>query len=173
MTTTYRYFCKVNESNGHLSQWSQDPIIEAPLPDDLRIPSIPIPLGTIFPTAEHRMMYGKAILFGDDEIASAILQVQTPKEAKALGRRVSGFDETLWLTVCDKLVEASNYLKFTQNPELRELLINTGTDQLVEAADYDRIWGIGYDRHTAYQNRANWGQNKLGKALMRVRDRIH
>lgn len=173
MAANYRYFCKINQPNGRLSQWSADPIIEAQLPNDLQITVIPIPIGTIFPTAEHRMMYGKAILFGDEDKANEILHAQTPNEVRKLGRQISGFDQTLWDTYSDKLVEASNYLKFTQCQELRDFLIDTGTDILVEAASYDRIWGVGYDASNAYQNRANWGLNKLGNALMRVRDRLH
>jgi ribA/ribD-fused uncharacterized protein len=170
--TTYRYFCKITEPNSWFSQWSSYPIIEAPLPADLVLPAIPIPLGTIFPTAEHRMMYGKAILFGDDEKAAEILHAQTPKDVKSLGRQVSGFDQAAWNATCDKLVEASNYLKFTQSIELRNRILATGTDTLVEAASYDRVWGIGYSAANAYANRNNWGENRLGKALMKVRNRI-
>ena len=155
-----------------MSQWSQDQIIEAPLPQDLQIPAIPIPQGTIFPTAEHRMMFGKAILFGDEDKAQEILAALTPKEVKALGRQVSGFDQDVWEQHCDKLVEASNYLKYTQSQTRRQELLATGTATLVEAADYDRVWGIGYDAASALQNIPNWGQNRLGKALMKVRDRI-
>ena len=41
-----------------------------------------------------------------------------------------------------------------------------------EASSFDRIWGIGYEASNAEANKDHWGQNLLGKALMRVRDRI-
>ncbi len=43
---------------------------------------------------------------------------------------------------------------------------------MVEASPFDRIWGVGYDAANAESNRGNWGENLLGKALMRVRDRL-
>lgn len=38
-----------------------------------------------------------------------------------------------------------------------------------QASPRDRIWGVGYDAEHAEANRADWGENLLGKALMRVR----
>ena len=67
-----------------------------------------------------------------------------------------------------------NYLKFSQNPHLRNYLINTGNRILVEASPYDRIWGIGISEKDAVQETPNnWrGLNLLGFALMEVRDRL-
>ena len=44
--------------------------------------------GIQFQTAEHWMMYSKAALFDDAEMQAAVLLAETPKAAKALGRRV-------------------------------------------------------------------------------------
>lgn len=41
-----------------------------------------------------------------------------------------------------------------------------------EASPYDSIWGIGFSAANAGVNTDNWGENLLGKALMRVRDRL-
>lgn len=41
-----------------------------------------------------------------------------------------------------------------------------------QASPRDRIWGIGFGRERAESQRARWGLNLLGKALMRVRDRL-
>ena len=41
-----------------------------------------------------------------------------------------------------------------------------------QASPYDRIWGIGYGAAKADANRESWGENLLGKALMRVRERL-
>jgi hypothetical protein len=43
----------------------------------------------------------------------------------------------------------------------------------LKASPYDRIWGIGYDAENAGSNRQYWGKNLLGKALERVRGRLH
>jgi len=49
--------------------------------------------GVTYPTAEHFMMAKKAELFGDAEARDAILAATAPGKAKALGRKVKGFDE--------------------------------------------------------------------------------
>lgn len=52
--------------------------------------------GTFYPTAEHWMMASKARLFGDEETLNRILKATDPKTAKALGRKVKNFGETVW-----------------------------------------------------------------------------
>lgn len=44
-----------------------------------------------FHTTEQYMMYWKALLMGDDEMALKIADCKTPAEAKAMGRQVSSF----------------------------------------------------------------------------------
>ena len=41
-----------------------------------------------------------------------------------------------------------------------------------QASPFDRIWGVGFSATNAEGNRDKWGQNLLGKALMRVRERL-
>ncbi len=84
-------------------------------------------------TTEHYMMYQKAILMGDEEIAAKILAAPHPSEAKALGRQVKNFDGQKWNAHCDQIVEMANYLKFSQHSDLREVLMSTGDKELVEA----------------------------------------
>lgn len=42
----------------------------------------------------------------------------------------------------------------------------------MKASPYDRIWGIGFSAANAEVNADYWGENLLGKVLMRVRDRL-
>jgi NADAR domain len=65
-----------------------------------------------------------------------------------------------------------NWWKFSQNRAFRECLIETGERELCEASRADRLWGIGYNAKEALQYRRLWGENLLGKALMRVREKI-
>ena len=119
-------------------------------------------------------MYNKAIVFDDQEVAEKIALEPEPGKQKALGRKVKGFDNKIWNAKREKIVEDGNWWKFTKSKEsdLRKMLLETGDRLLVEASPYDRIWEVGYSAANAEANRGNWGENLLGKALMRVRDRL-
>ncbi|WP_199737123.1 MULTISPECIES: NADAR family protein [Micromonospora] len=127
--------------------------------------------GRTYPTAEHWMMWHKATLFGDVEIAGRVLAAGHPDRAKALGRQVRGFDEATWAARRYDIVVAGSVAKFGQHEELTRFLLGTGDRVLVEASPLDRIWGIGL---AADDPRASdpgrWqGENLLGFALMAAR----
>lgn len=123
---------------------------------------------------EQYMMACKAELFGDQEIREQILGCSDPKQIKALGRKVRGFDQAVWDKFKYAIVLNGNWCKFSQNRELREFLLSTGDSVLVEASPYDRIWGIQLSADTPEaQNPFRWrGENLLGFALMEVRDEL-
>jgi ribA/ribD-fused uncharacterized protein len=130
--------------------------------------------GHAFNCAEQYMMYGKAVLFGDAEAAAAILASTAPKQQKALGRTVRSFNDAAWKARREQIVSDGSRAKFTQNPALREALLETAGTELVEASPFDRIWGIGLaatDRRA--EDPSQWrGQNLLGKILTRLRDEL-
>ena len=130
--------------------------------------------GHTYQYAEQYMMYQKAVLFGDMAIAAEILKAETPDEQKALGRKVANFDREVWDAHAREIVGQGNYYKFTQNPHLFEVLMATGTKQLVEAAHYDPVWGIGLRADdSAAQDPANWkGTNWLGGTLTKLREEL-
>ena len=128
--------------------------------------------GVTFNCCEQFMMYSKAMLFGDTETAQKILKAETPREQKELGRGVKNFDKEVWEQHARDIVYEGNYYKFTQNPALWRALSDTGNKRLVEAADYDQVWGIGLraDDPDA-QDPAKWkGANWLGDTLTSLRD---
>ena len=122
-------------------------------------------------TAEHHMMYKKAILFGDNCAAEKLLSASNPGEAKAIGREVLGFNQETWNEHRFEIVVSANAAKFSSNPELKNFLINTGSRVLVEASPVDKIWGIGLAEDNPDCHNPNlWrGTNLLGFALMEVR----
>src|ERR1051325_3815815 len=81
--------------------------------------------GNTFICAEQYMMHGKAGLFDDHAIAAELLAARPPRQHKALGRKVKGFDDAVWKREREAIVRAGNHAKFTQNPELHELLLAT------------------------------------------------
>jgi len=131
--------------------------------------------GRTFLTAEHYMMYRKALLFGDARMALAILEAKTAPEAKRLGKLVSNFDTVLWDSYKSAIVTDGNLLKFSGNLELRAKLLSTGSAILVEANPKDFVWGVGLPKNDIrLEDPYAWkGKNLLGFALMEVRRRLH
>ena len=127
--------------------------------------------GRDYATAEHAMMYRKAMMFGDYECAEKILDSTCPREAKKLGRQVKGFIPHIWDNLKYLIVETNNIARFKQNPDLLKFLLSTGDKVLVEASPYDKIWGIGMGIEDARKSTPmEWrGENLLGFALMGAR----
>jgi ribA/ribD-fused uncharacterized protein len=149
------YFWKTQGENSIYSQW-----YPAGFSDEKQF----------YENAEQYMMYQKALLFNDKEIAEKILQNIDPARIKTLGRQIKGFKENVWNAHKEEIVFQGNLLKFTQNIDLKKRLISEPVDTLfVEASPMDRIWGIGFDAKNAVKNRKKWGENLLGKCIGRVR----
>lgn len=139
-----------------------------------------------FHSVEQYMMYEKALLFGDTEVAKTVMSLdyETPdglpderwdsqlKEIKALGRKVNGFDSKVWDAKCYGIVLIGVAAKFKQNKEHLAKLIETNDALICEAASYDKIWGIGMNRDDPrVQNPLEWqGKNLLGDCIMFVRN---
>lgn len=120
---------------------------------------------------EQYMMWSKAMLFGDTEVADKIMESISPREIKALGRQVKNFDQAVWDQHKERIVYDANYAKFTQNRKLKKALIDTEGKLIVEASPYDRIWGVGlYESDDRILDTCKWpGKNLLGNAIMQVR----
>ncbi|CAM4001628.1 NADAR domain-containing protein [Flavobacterium branchiophilum] len=131
--------------------------------------------GVEYKTAEHWMMAKKAALFVDTATLEKILACNSPAEAKKLGREVTNYDEQRWLNNRFQIVKEGNLHKFSQNKKLKEFLLNTKDNILVEASPVDAIWGIGMaSDHKDCTHPERWrGLNLLGFALMEVRDELH
>jgi ribA/ribD-fused uncharacterized protein len=120
------------------------------------------------------MMVQKALLFSDNEVAKEILEVTgitsgDMASVKALGRKVSNFNDDTWNSNRDRIVLEGSLHKFRQNPELKENLLATGEKVIVEASPRDRIWGVGFGEKNALNQKERWGLNLLGKALEKTR----
>lgn len=141
---------------GCLSQWWQAPFVVD---------------GVTFGTAEHYMMWRKAMLFGDADSAEQILLASHPGRAKELGRGVRNFDQQRWDAHRYEIVVAGNVAKFGQHPELLRFLLGTGERVLAEASPIDRVWGIGLTADDPRaEDPAQWrGLNLLGFALSEAR----
>ena len=124
--------------------------------------------------AEQYMMAGKARLFKDNETLKLILMNKDPAKIKSLGRKVKNFNEQQWKDNREKIVEQGNFYKFSQNNDLKEILLKTGKKELVEASKYDAIWGIGmFYNDPNIKDKSKWGLNLLGNCLMKVRSKLN
>lgn len=130
--------------------------------------------GVEFKNAEMYMMYKKALMFHDYEIAKKVMESDNPREQKALGRKVKGFDKDHWEAYCRDIVYDGNVAKFTQNPDMLDELKSTGNKEFCEASPYDNIWGCGLAEDNPFINdKSNWpGLNWLGEILTKVREDI-
>lgn len=131
--------------------------------------------GIQYQNEEQFMMAEKARLFNDNESLELIIKSKNPNEIKKYGRMVKNFSEKQWKDKRFEIVVNGNYNKFSQNPELKEFIIETGNKILVEASPVDKIWGIGMaENEIGIENPFNWkGLNLLGFALMEVREKLN
>lgn len=130
--------------------------------------------GIIYKNSEQYMMYKKAMLFGDTNIAKQVLWTSDPRKMKELGRRVKNFNEKTWAANRVQIMVVGCYLKFTQNKDMGDALLATGHKTIVEASPYDKIWGIGLgEEDPRALNPNQWdGHNLLGISLMLVRQKM-
>jgi len=131
--------------------------------------------GFVFNCSEQYFMYGKCLLFNPDnaDLLNKILNEKSPTKIKKYGRMVKNFNQDVWATHRYEIMKTALLLKFSQNPDIKILLLQTAGKQLYEASKWDRIWGIGYfcgqvkpDTYTKF------GLNLLGKCLMDVRETL-
>lgn len=114
-----------------------------------------------FNCSEQAFMWAKAKFFQDEETAEKIMQETDPRKIKKLGRLVKNFDEKSWDYVKYRVMLNINYEKYSQNKDLRDLLISTGNARIEEDSPFDYIWGTGKNGS---------GKNLLGCVLMEVRN---
>lgn len=111
----------------------------------------------IFPTVEHAYQAAKT----DDKAEwLTIAHLATPGLAKKYGQKVTL--KANWDQVKLETMEELLQDKFAI-PQLKQQLINTGTQELVEGNYWgDTYWGVCRGK----------GQNNLGKLLMKIRSSI-
>jgi hypothetical protein len=119
-------FWKVNKPYGFLSQWYCSNFTENNI---------------IFNTCEKYMMYKKALLF-DPVSVDIILRQNNPAILKKMGRFISNFDNKVWDKNKYLIIYTANYLKFSQNENLKKQLLDTNNLILAEASPIDKIYGI-------------------------------
>jgi ribA/ribD-fused uncharacterized protein len=112
-----------------------------------------------YPTVEHAYQAAKSI---DYKTRREISRLDKPGDAKRKGNKIKlrGDWEKIKLQVMEELVRQ----KFTRHALLRDKLLATGEEELIEGNNWgDHFWGC-------IQTNGGWhGYNHLGKILMKVR----
>lgn len=130
----------------------------------------------LFHCCEQWMMVKKAEFFNDHATAAKIMAAAGPSECKDLGREVKPFNPAAWDAAAPGIVLEGNLMKFSQNPDLWAALDATENRIMVEAAGYDKIWGIGLGAEAALAIGPElWplhGSNKLGAAVQATRETL-
>ena len=152
-------FWHEDEINGCFSNWYYSPFVI----DDF-----------CYQHVEQYLMACKAKLFHDFKHYTYILRSDTPQQCKALGKKVTPYDDSQWSKARKDVLLKALTAKFEQNKDLKKMLLDTGDALIAEASPFDRIFGIGM---TAEQAGCcppeQWqGENLLGKVLMEVREKL-
>ena len=121
---------------------------------------------------EQLMMHQKALLFKDYQIANKIMQLDNPKDIKALGRLVNNFDSKIWDNNKYNIILSGLKARCNYDIKFKNELLKHKGKIFVEASPYDRIWGIGYSEQNALNNVNNWGENLLGKILTEIANNL-
>ena len=146
-------------NNGYLSNWYHSPFTIN---------------GICYDSIEQYMMYQKALTFNDVETAEKILKTKNFREVKNLGRQVKNYNDTIWNGIRQIVVYEGLLAKFSQNEDIKNQLLTTGNEVLVECSATDKIWAISLTiDNVDSKDMTKWkGQNLLGFSLMKVRDKL-
>ena len=114
--------------------------------------------GKTWRTTEH---YYQAMKYEGTEYEEIVRSQLTARKAAEVGR--SGPLRSDWEVVKEKVMYIALVAKFTQHKDLKEALLQTGDNELIEASPYDSYWGSGSDGN---------GKNRLGVLLMKLREEL-
>jgi len=113
--------------------------------------------GLWWKTTEH---YFQAQKFTDETYKEKIRLAPDPKTAANLGRSRKMPIKKDWEAIKDDVMRKAVRTKFKTHSSLRQLLLDTGSQSIVENAPGDYYWGCGADGS---------GKNRLGHILQEVR----
>lgn len=123
--------------------------------------AFPIDLkGTTWPTVEH---YFQAQKFAGTVHEEELRQSASPMAVAKMGRDRARPLRSDWETIKDSIMREAVQAKFNQHETLKQLLLSTGEDEIVEHTKNDSYWADGGDGS---------GKNMLGKILMEIRGEL-
>ena len=138
-------FYKVKDKYGCFSNFSPHPI-------ELQ--------GKMWPTTEH---YFQAQKFPGSKYEEEIRLAESPMDAACKGRCRDYPLRGDWEKVKDDIMLEAVLCKFRTHDDIKEILLSTGNENIVEKTTRDYYWGCGTK---------GTGKNMLGIILMKVREML-
>ena len=128
--------------------------------------------GETYPSVTHYVSAMEALESKNDAMKDKIMATLTAKAVKAVVKKLEKND--VWEAKRETVMQKAIRAKFTQHPELRKKLLETGKRPIGFADARDVFWGIGTSVDTDKAKKASkWrGMNKLGKILEDLRSRF-
>ncbi|MDJ0553973.1 MAG: NADAR family protein [Microcoleaceae cyanobacterium MO_207.B10] len=114
--------------------------------------------GYLWATSEH---YFQAQKFAGTPDADAVRLAETPGAAANMGGDDNKPLRSDWEQIKYEIMRKAVLRKFESNADIREILLSTGDEEIVNKSPVDLYWGRRKD---------GTGENKLGKILMEVRE---
>lgn len=120
--------------------------------------------GRLWPTSEHAYQAAK-YLDHDEEYAEKIYQARSAHQAYKLAKSDEGRSRRRpdWSEIKDEIMLDICRHKLEQHEYIRDKLLATNDELLVEDSPKDDYWGWGSDRR---------GRNQLGKTWMKLREEL-
>ena len=107
------------------------------------------------------------------DLVDTIMMASDPADMYRAAKQIKCNDR--WRSgVCKVVMEKAILAKFMQNKHLTDVLLSTGSKDIVEASPHDTYWGAGVNmRNIVSTPKEQWpGRNELGQLLMKARDMI-
>lgn len=123
-------------------------------------PHVVLYKNVLYPTVEHAFHAAK---FDDEQIKNEIKNAGSPLKAFELGKKYKPQRRSNWDEIKVSVLHEIITEKVKQHEEVKEALLATGTEEIIEDNPHDDFWGNGKDGD---------GQNQTGKILMRIRHEI-
>ena len=107
--------------------------------------------------------YFQAQNFHNTEYEEMIRLLDNPMRAAEMGKNRNLLLRKDWEEMKDAVMKKAVLEKFRQNKEIREILLSTSKERIVEKIIDDYYWGCGKE---------STGRNMLGTILMEVREEL-
>lgn len=119
---------------------------------------------------EQYIVAQKALMFNNDDIFNQIIETKNIDKVLVLDQSITNIDRALWSHYYYTICLTGNYYKFSQNIEMRNYLLSTDGQLIIEGYSSNILNNEDFDLRKNLNNYI--GENIEGFALMEVRDEL-